>query len=164
LLFSKVSISSSPGFINSETSVNDPSDDLLGKYSRLKDTVETTYIIKEIHQAITQCMEGIERICSATIWRQEILPGKLPAPKRQAYLLGLWGLPESIVQAVAFHQEPDRFPGTDFSPLTALHVANALCSNKDIHMEYLKRISLDHRLDDWRALHVPSTERNLYEP
>lgn len=42
------------------------------------------------------------------------------------YLLGLWGVPLSIVEAVAFHHEPSAHPGATFTPLTAVHVANAL--------------------------------------
>lgn len=42
-----------------------------------------------------------------------------------AYLLGIWGLSDSIVEAVAFHHEPTGSVGQAFSPLTAVHVANA---------------------------------------
>jgi HD-like signal output (HDOD) protein/CheY-like chemotaxis protein len=40
-----------------------------------------------------------------------------------AYLLGLWGLPESVVQAVAWHHTPSRSGATAFSPVVAVHVA-----------------------------------------
>lgn len=43
-----------------------------------------------------------------------------------AYLLGLWGLPDSIIEAVAWHHQPEVCPGDHFTPLTAVHVANAL--------------------------------------
>jgi HD-like signal output (HDOD) protein/CheY-like chemotaxis protein len=42
------------------------------------------------------------------------------------YLLGTWGLSDTIVEAVAFHHDPTRSPGHLFSPLTAVHVANVL--------------------------------------
>jgi putative nucleotidyltransferase with HDIG domain len=41
-----------------------------------------------------------------------------------AYLLGLWGLPQEIVEAVAWHHEPSRANPTRFSPLIAVHVAD----------------------------------------
>jgi putative nucleotidyltransferase with HDIG domain len=41
-----------------------------------------------------------------------------------AYLLGLWGLPLDIVEAVAYHHHPDLATPTD--TLMALHVADAL--------------------------------------
>lgn len=43
-----------------------------------------------------------------------------------AYLLGLWGLPSSIVEAVAWHHRPAECPARTFCPLTTVHVADAL--------------------------------------
>jgi len=42
------------------------------------------------------------------------------------YLLGLWGLPVPVVEAIALHHEPARAPEKIFSPLTAVHAADAL--------------------------------------
>jgi HD-like signal output (HDOD) protein len=41
-----------------------------------------------------------------------------------AYLLGLWGLSDSIVEAVAWHHQPERAQPTSFSALIAVHVAD----------------------------------------
>lgn len=43
-----------------------------------------------------------------------------------AYLLGLWGLPYSVLEAVAHHHEPKRVAQTDFDVLAALAIAHAL--------------------------------------
>jgi HD-like signal output (HDOD) protein/ActR/RegA family two-component response regulator len=70
-----------------------------------------------------------------------------------AYLLGLWGLPASIVEAVAFHDAPHKSDLKQFSALTAVHVANALCDESEadtLNMDYLTEIGVAHRLDDWR--------------
>jgi putative nucleotidyltransferase with HDIG domain len=40
------------------------------------------------------------------------------------YLIGLWGLPVPVVEAVALHHSPSRATQTAFSPLTSVHVAN----------------------------------------
>jgi len=40
-----------------------------------------------------------------------------------AYLLGLWGLPNSVVQAVAWHHAPGHAAVSGFCPLIAVHVA-----------------------------------------
>ncbi|ULA67144.1 MAG: HDOD domain-containing protein [Nitrospira sp.] len=45
-----------------------------------------------------------------------------------AYLLGLWGLSDPIVEAVAYHHEPHRCIQRGLSPLTAVHLAEALLS------------------------------------
>jgi len=43
-----------------------------------------------------------------------------------AYLLGLWGLPDPLVEAVAFHHRPALSAATGFCPLVAVHVAAAM--------------------------------------
>ena len=73
-----------------------------------------------------------------------------------AYLLGLWGLPAPIVEAVAFHHTPERSSLQKFSPLTAVHVANALAHDMDgedgdLNMDYLARIGVADRLEVWRG-------------
>jgi HD-like signal output (HDOD) protein/CheY-like chemotaxis protein len=41
-----------------------------------------------------------------------------------AYLLGLWGLPEPVVQAVAWHHVPSRSGVSGFAPVIAVHAAD----------------------------------------
>jgi putative nucleotidyltransferase with HDIG domain len=48
-----------------------------------------------------------------------------------AYLLGIWGLPHSVVEAVAHHHEHDRVVHTDFDVLDALVVAHSLVPADD---------------------------------
>ena len=48
-----------------------------------------------------------------------------------AYLLGVWGLPESVVEAIAFHHTPERIRQSEFDVLAALAVAQALAPADD---------------------------------
>ncbi len=43
-----------------------------------------------------------------------------------AYLLGLWGLPYAVVEAVALHHAPNRVPHQSFDAATAVYIANLL--------------------------------------
>jgi HD-like signal output (HDOD) protein/ActR/RegA family two-component response regulator len=43
-----------------------------------------------------------------------------------AYLLGLWGLPYILVEAVALHHGPNRVPHQNFDSVSAVYVANLL--------------------------------------
>jgi HD-like signal output (HDOD) protein len=43
-----------------------------------------------------------------------------------AYLLSLWGLPSSVVEAVAFHHTPSALAGSLFDATVAVHIADAL--------------------------------------
>jgi putative nucleotidyltransferase with HDIG domain len=78
-----------------------------------------------------------------------------------AYLLGLWGLPSSIVEAVAWHHRPAASPVNKFSPLAAVHIASAFYSQLHpdvrhwgaiIDEAFLERIGLAHRQEAWREL------------
>ena len=77
------------------------------------------------------------------------------------YLLGLWGLPDPIVEAVAFHHNPSRPSANTFTPLTAAHVANVLRHQQNpddrqqtsqLDLDYLSRIGLTDRLPVWRDI------------
>ncbi len=77
-----------------------------------------------------------------------------------AYLLGLWGLPDPIVEALAFHHYPAKHLGQGFSPLTAVHVANALAHEMHstepaavptlVDIEYLAALGFTERLSAWQ--------------
>jgi HD-like signal output (HDOD) protein len=76
------------------------------------------------------------------------------------YLLGLWGLPQAIVEATVCHHEPDRALNHSFSALTALHAANVLVleqtggaagAAESLDVDYLARVGVAERVDTWRA-------------
>lgn len=80
-----------------------------------------------------------------------------------AYLIGLWGLPHSIVEAVAFHHTPSQCPSAGFDSLGALHVANALVHRLpgDPHIEnpvakidydYLARVEATAHMGRWMEM------------
>ncbi|HTG43167.1 MAG TPA: HDOD domain-containing protein, partial [Verrucomicrobiae bacterium] len=77
-----------------------------------------------------------------------------------AYLLGLWGLPVPIVEAVAFHHDPNRSLVRDFSPLSAVHIADVLEHERagatmdgaaaQLDESYLKALGLNNEVAEWR--------------
>ncbi|MGA7398447.1 MAG: response regulator [Candidatus Sulfotelmatobacter sp.] len=50
-----------------------------------------------------------------------------------AYLLGLWGLPNLAVEAIAHHHHPDRIPHSGFDSSVALYVAALLAYELEAH-------------------------------
>ena len=70
-----------------------------------------------------------------------------------AYLLGVWGLPDVIVEAVAFHHTPDICPTSGCSALTAVHVADVFSHGEDnkggVSMHYLAECGLTDKVDVW---------------
>jgi len=82
-----------------------------------------------------------------------------------AYLLGLWGLPQRVVSAVANHLEPQRTGHRVFDAAAALYVANLLVSDPDVpaleevpprttalDLNFLRLVGVAHQLDEWRRL------------
>lgn len=86
-----------------------------------------------------------------------------------AYLLGLWGFADAVVEAVAFHHHPGSLPLKRFTPLTAVHVANAFDHFKTgafasfeagVDGIYLREIGLHENLSAWvSALSGSTSER-----
>jgi len=48
-----------------------------------------------------------------------------------AYLLGLWGIPDLAIEAIAHHHRPTRIPHTGFDCTTAVYVADLLATELD---------------------------------
>lgn len=75
------------------------------------------------------------------------------------HLIARWGLPISVVEAIAFHHTPSKFSETDFSPLAAVHVANRLAridlstvkpeEIDGLDYAFLKRLGRDTRVARW---------------
>ncbi|MFP4038000.1 MAG: HDOD domain-containing protein, partial [Desulfobacteraceae bacterium] len=77
-----------------------------------------------------------------------------------AYLLGLWGFPDSVIEAVAFHHNPSAYTDSVLGPVAVVHAADMLfrisgeISSEDhlpegLDIPFLKRIGLDGRLSAW---------------
>lgn len=83
-------------------------------------------------------------------------------PEVGAYLFGLWGLPDSIVEAVAFHHMPGECERQCVSPLLAVHIADALekggpkqmgfFMNSVLDWDYLRALGLEDRVSHWETL------------
>jgi len=81
-----------------------------------------------------------------------------------AHILALWGLPNPLVEAVAFHHRPAELPEPDFGVAGAIHVADALdhlrptpgVTKADAYdrfdREYLRSVGKLGDLPTWLAL------------
>ncbi|MFC0682731.1 HDOD domain-containing protein [Lysobacter korlensis] len=69
-----------------------------------------------------------------------------------AYLLGLWGLPMPIVEAVAYHRTPARLRGSGFWVVGAVHVASALVLGEPVDEKYLRQVGVIDKLPKWREM------------
>lgn len=75
-----------------------------------------------------------------------------------AYLLALWGLPASVVEAVAHHHAPKIVAGGGFTPETAVHMANVIewklfvvhehYTPPEFDLDYIRSLGLEGKLAD----------------
>ncbi|MFQ5741304.1 MAG: HDOD domain-containing protein [Acidobacteriota bacterium] len=78
------------------------------------------------------------------------------------YLLALWGLPDPIVDGLAFHHDPSRSGKNSFGVAGLVHVADVLEHEQsgpglsgvmpELDTEYVYRQGLEERLMEWRSL------------
>ena len=82
-----------------------------------------------------------------------------------AYLLGMWGLPYPIVEAVAHHHAPEEVAQREFDVLSAVYVADCLAHEHStaeadengephptLNMGYLEGLGAADRLPEWREI------------
>ncbi len=77
-----------------------------------------------------------------------------------AYVMRLWGLPDSVSEAIAYHHRPSRLPGPPSPLLTAVHVADCVeheiagretaLEHSGFDKEYLLRSYTAEEVRAWR--------------
>ena len=78
-----------------------------------------------------------------------------------AYLLWLWGLPDSLTEILALHHSPSSESDVPLA-VAAVHFANALvngASEQDMDLDCLRTMGLESALPDWRRLHEEMPEK-----
>jgi HD-like signal output (HDOD) protein len=80
-----------------------------------------------------------------------------------AYLVGLWGLPNTIAEAIAFHEDPELATG-HFGLPGIVHVADRISNHPDaadpraaelrLNVEYLEKCDRADRWNAWREMCV----------
>ena len=75
-----------------------------------------------------------------------------------AYLIGLWGLPNPVIECVAYHHRPMDCVDAGFTALTAVHAATAVVDARGaaepvgLAVEYIDRLGLTGSVADWVRL------------
>ena len=69
-----------------------------------------------------------------------------------AYLLGLWGLPRIVVEAVSCHHQPTLIAEPSRDPTLASYIAHALTAGEEIDEVYVARAGCADRLGKWRKM------------
>jgi putative nucleotidyltransferase with HDIG domain len=83
-----------------------------------------------------------------------------------AYLLGLWGLPCTVVEAVAWHHAPGTCPASGFGPLAAVHAAEVILAPDEggpADTTYFTALGMGDRLPVWAELRHRAAEAGRAE-
>ncbi|HZQ67094.1 MAG TPA: response regulator [Terriglobales bacterium] len=87
-----------------------------------------------------------------------------------AYLFGMWGLPDSIVEGVAWHHKPSDSGQSTFSTVAATHVAsiydelhspNWLLDHIELDRTFLETIGCAAHEEKWRSLTAPAEPNHV---
>jgi putative nucleotidyltransferase with HDIG domain len=139
-----------------------------GEGKEISDAAYTAGLLHDIGELMFACRlaeqhaEALALAISKTmpLWQaeQEIL--STTHSEVGAYLLGLWGLPDAVVEATAYHHRPSESQTKSFCSLTALHAADFQISNRcyagvpnpqpdsDYLSKFLKKTSILSDADD----------------
>lgn len=103
--------------------------------SAARSTVDDSFTAGLLHDVGKLILSSVYREECARIWKQAA-EEKTPSLTLErnvlgcthagvgAYLLGLWGLPDPIIEAVAWHHQPSEAGPKSFSALVAVHATN----------------------------------------
>ena len=146
----------------------------LGLSSQAQDDAQVAGVMHDIGKLIQLEIPGfyteLEKACLQGIPELEAEYQILGTSHAElgAYLLGLWGLPDPVVQSAAYHHTPSKQTETTFVPLTAVHIANSIVTHKLrpgqkqqdlLDMNYLQLLKITNKLPSWQSQYQSMLER-----
>ena len=159
-----------PAFANHSLAVATRARDIVVQVSDIAEDAEDAFLAGMLHDwgklvlAANLPAQYEEAMDAASqqfvpLWQAEMDTFAASHAEVGAYLAGLWGLPDPIVEAIAFHHEPHQAPSREFTPLAAVHVANALehedyaggetRGRLEVDEAYLDSLGILHHLPHW---------------
>jgi len=158
-------------FVDHCLAVGTRAKDIMAQLSDKAEDAEDAFLAGMLHdlgklvlasQLPAQYLEAVDTAAqrAVPVWQTEMKMFGASHAEVGAYLAGLWGLPDPIVEAIAFHHDPHRASLREFAPLTAVHVANALehedypsdgtQGRLNVDKSYLESLGMLHQLPLWR--------------
>jgi HD-like signal output (HDOD) protein len=106
-------------------------------------------------------LPGLDRVALAGLRLPRLWAGLPEQALVAAYVLGLWGMPNPLVEAAAFCHAPSRVergePGV--SVAGAVHVARALLAGAPLDEAWIAQAGLAEKLLQWRQLAASVADR-----
>lgn len=71
-----------------------------------------------------------------------------------AYLLGIWGLSDTIVEAVAYHHSDETFDTTEITPTIIVYIANKISRESELTIDEITLDYINQQIMEIASLHV----------
>jgi HD-like signal output (HDOD) protein len=120
---------------------------------------------KQFGQAVARASE-----LRQSLWEAEVQQIGASHAELGACLLGTWGLPGAIVEAVALHHSLGQSQDECFTALAAVHAANVFAHeavrgtstllDPQLEREYLSRLGLKQGPEHWRRNCLDTREKD----
>lgn len=117
-----------------------------------------------------KCEEAanLSKTGACSIWEAEQTVLKTTHAHIGAYLMGIWGLSGTLVEAIALHHCPGKCSNSTFGTLTAVHLADwaehsrrAEAGKYGLDKEYLNKLGLSEKLYERFVTEPNSTQEGL---
>jgi HD-like signal output (HDOD) protein len=86
------------------------------------------------------------------VWEMEIEMLGLDHADVGVFLLGLWGLPDTVLEAIAFHHRPNSCLSQGFTATSAVHAADSLVRGRQPDPGLMAVLGLADRVEAWKEL------------
>ena len=116
------------------------------------------YVIKEEYEKVIKEARARNR----RLWKVEADFLGFSHAEVGAYLVGIWGMSENLVETIQYHHSPEKCIQEGLVMLAAIHVANVLdhrlrivnrgCSLAEYNEEYLKKNGFMGRIGTWQKV------------
>lgn len=136
-----------------------------------KDVAETSYIASLLHDIgkiiiAEHFPDEFNEVClnsradNIPLWKAEQSVLGATHAEIGAYLLGLWGLPMTVINAVLEHHQPRMQEHSEIDQTALLHVANAFERERrhrqgeetgpmDINADYIRHLDIHQNVETW---------------
>jgi HD-like signal output (HDOD) protein/CheY-like chemotaxis protein len=104
---------------------------------------------------VGRLLPGIDKLCADADTEGSGFPTHVEVG---AYLLGVWGLPPTIVEAVAHHSNPGRLNHGTFDAVGVVHVAVSLVNGTPVDEAYLQKMDVAGHLPQWTETYRQQSE------
>ncbi|MEW6654192.1 MAG: response regulator [Bacteroidota bacterium] len=125
-----------------------------------RELIDAAYIAGLLHDigkiVLVQCNDKVKRLAFANehVSSEEQIEKEIESfgashINAGAFLLSTWNFPEKLIEAVAFHQQPEIIKNGELGISQVVYIANALINQSDTVIDQIKSIYGAEKVNSW---------------